>query len=604
MRAKTGPWALTAGACAGVVLQGGFAFADGHGIAMYGEPALAGDFAHLPYANPEAPKGGTYAEGEVGSFDSLNPHILRGTTPWQLRFIAYESLMGRSYDEPFTLYGLLAESVRTAEDRSWVEFTLRPEARFSDGSPVTVEDVLWSYETLGTEGHPRYHGLWDKIDGMEAMDERTVRITFAEADRELALLSGLRPILKKSQWQGLDFTRSGLDVVPISTAPYVIEEVDPGRSVTLRRDPDYWGEDVPFMRGQANVDEIRLEFFGNATAWFEAFKAGEVDAFRELSAARWASQYDFPAVTDGRITLQEVPHGRPSGIDGFAMNTRRPVFGDWRVRQAMIEAFPFEFVNETLNDAEAPRITSYFSNSELAMRPGPAEGPVADLLAPYAEDLPPGVLEGYEMPVSDGTERNRSGLRRATALLEEAGHTVEGGAMTTPDGEPFTFEILVESGETGHQAIIDIYVEALEGLGIRPRVSVVDPAQYTERQTAYDYDMIHQQVGVSLSPGNEQYLYWGADGAEAPGTRNLAGIAEPAVDAMIDAIVESETREEFVAATRALDRVLTAGRYVIPLWQPADSRLATWSHLRHPETIPVYGDWIGWLPNVWWSEER
>ena len=585
-----------------VILGGGFAHADGHGIAMYGEPALPPDYEHLPYANPAAPRGGSYAEGEVGTFDSLNPHILKGTTPWQLRFIAYESLMGRSWDEPFTLYGLLAESVETAPDRSWVEFTLRPEARFSDGAPVTVEDVVWSYETLGTEGHPRYRGLWEKIASIEETGPRTVRITFAEPDRELALLAGLRPILKKAQWEGRDFAESGLDVVPISTAPYVIEEVDPGRSVTLRRDEDYWGEDVPFMRGQANLDEIRLEFFGNANAWFEAFKAGEVDAFRETNAAKWATQYDFPAVRSGDVTLEVVPHGRPSGIVGFAMNTRRPVFEDWRVRQAMVEAFPFEFVNETLNDAEAPRITSYFSNSELAMREGPAQGRVAELLEPFADELPPGTLEGYALPVSDGTERNRAGLRRATALMEEAGYTVEGGVMRGPDGEPFTFEILLESGQTEHQAIVDIYVESLERLGVRPRVTTVDPAQYTERVDAYDYDMVHQLVGLSLSPGNEQYLYWGSDGVEQPGTGNLAGIDSPAAEAMIDAILGAGTREEFVAATRALDRVLTAGRYAIPLWQPADSRLAYWSELEHPETIPVYGDWIGWLPDVWWRE--
>ena len=582
--------------------QGGFALADQHGLAMYGEPALAPDFEHLPYADPGAPKGGAYAEGEVGSFDSLNPHILKGTTPWQLRFIAYESLMGRSWDEPFTLYGLLAESVEVAPDRSWVEYTLRPEARFSDGSPVTVEDVLWSYETLGTQGHPRYHGLWEKIASMEAVGDRTVRIEFAEPDRELALLAGLRPILKKAQWEGLDFAQSGLDVVPISTAPYVIEAVDPGRSVTLTRDEDYWGEDVPYMRGQANFDEIRLEFFGNATAWFEAFKAGEIDAFRETNAGKWATQYDFPAARSGEVTLEVVPHGRPSGMVGFAMNTRRDVFSDWRVRQAMIEAFPFEFVNETLNDAQAPRITSVFANSQLAMRPGPAEGRVAELLEPFAEELPPGTLEGYAMPVSDGTERNRAGLRRATALMEEAGYTVEDGVMRGPGGEPFTFEILLEAGEPEHQAIMDIYVESLERLGVRPRLTVVDPAQYTERVDGYDYDMVHQQVGVSLSPGNEQSLYWGSDGVEQPGTGNLAGIDEPAVDAMIEAIVTSETREDFVAATRALDRVLTAGRYVIPLWQPAESRLATWSRLEHPEAIPVYGDWIGWLPDVWWQE--
>ena len=585
-----------------IVSQGGFAQADDHGIAMYGEPALPPDFSHLPYADPDAPQGGTYSEGQVGAFDSLNPHILRGTVPWQLRFLAYESLMGRSWDEPFTLYGLLAESVETAPDRSWVEFMLRPEARFSDGTPVTVDDVIWSYETLGTQGHPRYLGLWEKIETMEATGPRSVRITFNTPDRELALLAGLRPILKRAQWEGEDFARSGLDVIPITTAPYVIEAVDPGRSVTLRRDPDYWGEDVPFMRGQANLDEIRLEFFGNATAWFEAFKAGEIDAFRETNAGKWATQYDFPAVREGRVTLEVVPHGRPSGITGFAMNTRRPAFADWRVRQAMIEAFPFEFVNEALNGSAAPRIASYFSNSELAMREGPAEGRVRELLEPFADDLPPGALEGYALPVSDGTERNRAGTRRALALMEEAGYAVDGGVMRGPDGEPFTFEILLEQGSTENQGIVEIYRAALERLGITPTVAVVDPAQHTERVDAYDYDMVYQQVAVSLSPGNEQTLYWGSGGVEAPGTRNLAGIDSPAVDAMIEAILASETREEFVAATRALDRALTAGRYAIPLWQPDVSRLAYSSELAHPDEIPIYGDWIGWLPDVWWRE--
>lgn len=582
--------------------QGGFAWADSHGIAMYGEPALPPDFAHLPYADPDAPKGGAYAEGEVGAFDSLNPYILRGTVPWQLASLTAESLMGRSWDEPFTLYGLLAESVEAAPDRSWVEFTLRPEARFSDGTPVTVEDVIWSFETLGTEGHPRYHSLHAKVASLEKVGERGLRVTFNAPDREAALLAGLRPVLKRAQWEGLDFARSGLDVEPIGTGPYVIEAVDPGRSVTLRRDEDYWGADVPFMRGQANFDEIRLEFFGNATAWFEAFKAGEISAFRETSAAKWATQYDFPAVRSGEVTLEVVPHGRPSGVRGFAMNTRRPAFADWRVRQAMIEAFPFEYINEALNDADAPRITSPFSNSELAMTEGPAEGRVRELLEPFAEELPPGALEGYALPVSDGTERNRAGTRRALALLEEAGFTVQDGALRGPDGEPFAFEILLEQGATENQAIIDLYAASLQRLGVRPTVTTVDPAQHAERLAAYDFDMAYQQVAVSLSPGNEQFLYWGRAGVAEPGTRNLAGVDSAAAEAMIEAMVTAETREDFVAATRALDRVLAAGRYVIPLWQPADSRLAYWSEIAHPEPIPIYGDWVGWLPHVWWHE--
>ena len=585
-----------------LVWQGGFASADGHGIAMYGEPALPPGFDHLPYANPDAPKGGSYSAGQVGSFDSLNPHILRGSVPWQLRYLAHESLMGRSWDEPFTLYGLLAESVETAPDRSWVEFTLRPEAAFSDGTPVTVEDVIWSYETLGTQGHPRYLALQSKIESMEKVADRTVRITFTEPDRELALLAGLRPILKRVQWEGRDFAQSGLDVVPITTAPYVVEDVDPGRSLTLRRDPEYWGADLPLMQGQANLDEIRLEFFGDETAWFEAFKAGEIDLYRETNAAKWASQYDFPAVRSGEVTLEVVPHGRPSGITGFAMNTRRAVFADWRVRQAMLEAFNFEFINEALNDAEVPRIASYFSNSELAMGEGAAEGRVRELLEPFADDLLPGTMEGYALPVSDGSARNRAGIRRALALMEEAGYTDEGGVMRGPDGGPFTFEILLEQGSAENQAVIDIFAAALSRLGIAPRITVVDAAQHADRSIDYDYDMVFQQVGLSLSPGNEQYLYWGRDGVTEPGSRNLAGIDDPAVEAMIDAILASRTREEFVAATRALDRVLTAGRYVIPLWQSDVSRLAYDSGLEHPDAIPIYGDWITWLPDVWWRE--
>ena len=360
------------------------------------------------------------------------------------------------------------------------------------------------------------------------------------------------------------------------------------------------------MRGQANLDEIRLEFFGDATAWFEAFKAGELDVYRETNAAKWATQYDFPAVRSGEVTLEAVPHGRPSGIAGFAMNTRRPAFADWRVRQAMIEAFNFEFINEALNDSQSPRITSYFSNSELAMRPGAAEGRVRELLEPYAAELPPGTLEGYELPVSDGSARNRAGIRRALELMEEAGYTVRDGVMRGPDGAPFAFEILLGGPHENRaevQAVVDIFQAALGRLGIDPTVTAVDPAQHEDRLTTYDYDMVYQRVGVSLSPGNEQHLYWGSEGVTEPGTGNLAGIDSPAVDAMIDAILASETREDFVAATRALDRVLTAGRYVIPLWQSDVSYLAYDSGLEHPEAIPVYGDWIGWLPDVWWREE-
>ena len=574
-----------------------------HGIAMYGEPALPPDFVSLPYANPDAPKGGRIVQGEVGSFDSLNPYILKGRVPWQLRFLAVESLMGRSYDEPFTLYGLLAESVETAPDRSWVEFTLRPEARFSDGSPVTVEDVLWSYETLGTVGHPRYHGVWNKLASAEATGERGIRFTFNTPDDELALIIGMRPILKKAQWDGLDFAESGLDVVPITSAPYVIADFEPGRHVSLRRNPDYWGADIPFRRGTNNIDEIRMEFFADATAMFEAFKAGLLNTMRETNIQKWDTQYDFPAIQSGEMIKSIIPHQRPSGIQGLVMNTRRPQFQDWRVREALITAFNFEFINVTLNGDPAPRITSYFSNSVLAARPGPAEGRVAELLALHEFDLLPGAMDGYALPVSDGSERNRAGIARALQLFEEAGWSVQNGVMSDASGQPFTFEILLSQGATETQQIVDIYQAALSRLGITPTITTVDSAQLKERTNVFDFDMTWYVRGLSLSPGNEQLLYWGQEAADTDGSRNWMGAKNPAIDALVATMLTAESREDYLAAVRALDRVLISGRYVIPVWHNPVARLAHARELKYPDTLPIYGDWIGFQPDVWWYEE-
>ncbi|MBT8410584.1 MAG: extracellular solute-binding protein, partial [Octadecabacter sp.] len=365
-------------------LAGNLAVAEPmHGIAMYGDPALPPDFAHLPYANPDAPRGGAIITADVGGFDSLNPFIVKGSVHWQLRFFMGESLMARSLDEPFTLYGLLAETIDTGPNREWVEFTLRPEARFSDGSPVTVEDVIWSHETLGTIGHPRYHGFYGKVASIEQTGERSVRFTFTEEDRELALLAGLRPILQKAQWDGLDFTESGLDVIPVTSSPYTISDFEAGRLIEFTRNPDYWADGVvPFVNGLYNLNTVRLEFFGDETAAFEAFKVGDVNTNREFNVAKWETQYDFNAVQTGDVIRAILPHSRPSGITGFVMNTRLPQFADIRVRDAMIHAFNFEFINETMTGSKQPRITSYFSNSVLGMDDGPAEGRVRDLLDP------------------------------------------------------------------------------------------------------------------------------------------------------------------------------------------------------------------------------
>nr|WP_131576182.1 extracellular solute-binding protein [Paracoccus nototheniae] len=578
-----------------------------HGIAIYGEPALPQGFDHLPYANPDAPKGGTIRLAEPGGFDSLKPWVLKGNAAWGVGVHVSESLMMRSIDEPFTLYGLLAETIEVAPDRTWVEFTLRPEAAFSDGSPVTVEDVIWSYETLGTEGHPRYLAAWSKVAAIEATGPRKVRLTFTEADRELPLLMGLRPILKQAQWAGKDFADSTLEP-PIGSGAYVIDRVDPGRAITFRRNPDYWGRDLPLMAGVNNFDVIRYDYFGDANAMFEAFKAGEVTVWRELSAQNWASEYDFPLVTRGDVIKAEIANERPSGIVGLVMNTRNPIFADWRVRQAMIEMFNFRFINQTLNGGADPRIASYFSNSVLGMDDGPAAGRVADLLAPFADSLPPGALEGYALPEGSDRAMDRAAVRRALALMAEAGWTIQDGQLKNDQGQTFDFEILLNqngsamrSGSETRQ-IVNIYVEALRPLGITPRLTLTDAAQYVERTNNYQFDMTWYERGLSLSPGSEQRLYWGADGVTTPGSRNWMGMDSPAAGAMIDAMVGSDTAEDFTAAVQALDRVLTTGRYVIPVSFSPVSRLAHAKDLNYPDEIPVYGDWPGFLPEVWWQE--
>ncbi|MGY6705743.1 extracellular solute-binding protein [Roseinatronobacter sp.] len=588
-----------------VCLAGSPAFGQAsHGIAMYGDPALPPDFDHLPHVNPDAPKGGRIVQGEVGGFDSLNPHILKGRSPWQLQYLTYESLMGRSWDEPFTLYGLLAESVETDDARSWVEFTLRPEAAFSDGSPVTVEDVLWSYETLGTLGHPRYHGTWARVERAEITGERSIRFTFTEPDRELPLIMGMRPILQKAQWDGLDFAESGTSVIPITTAPYVIDRFEAGRYVYLKRNPDYWGNDLPFMRGQANLDEIRMEFFGDGTAMFEAFTSGMLNTMRETNAASWNTRYDFPAVQSGEVVKAEIPHARPSGIAGFVMNSRNPLFSDWRVRDAMIHAFNFEYINQIINGSEDPRITSYFSNSVLGMRDGPADGRVAEFLAPFADDLLPGTLDGYALPDSDGSVTNRANMRAATRLLAEAGWEADNaGVLRNANGDPFRFTILLRQGSSEVLAISEIYSEALSRLGMNVSVTQIDSAQYTERTNGFDFDMTYYIRGLSLSPGTEQRLYWGSDAANAEGSRNWMGVQSPAIDAMIERLLTSSDEDDFIASARALDRVLTAGRHVVPFWFNDRARIAHARELRFPERLPIYGDWIGFQPDVWWWQD-
>ncbi len=573
--------------------------ADGHGLAMHGQPELSSNFTHLPYANPDAPKGGEIVFGEVGGFDNLNPFILKGSYPWEVRGQTFESLMTRNWDEPFTLYGLLAERVEVADDRSEITFHLNPKATFSDGAPVTVADVMFSMNVLSEKGRPPYFNSMKSIASMEQVGERAIRFTFAEADREAPLIVALRPILKQAEWEGKDFAATTLEPVT-GTGPYVVADLEPGRNITLLKNPQYWARDLPIVRGLHNFDSIRIEYFRDGASMWEAFKGGELSVYRDGDSARWRDVYDFAAVAEGKITRSEVPHQRPTGMTGFVFNTRNPLFQDLKVREALTLAFDFEWVQKTMLAGANQRIPSYFGNSALAHQ-GPAQEAEAALLAPFAAQLPSGAIdETIAQPVSRGDGRNRRNLRRATALLSEAGWTLENGVLVGLDGEPFEFEILLRS--SFYDKIAGAFVEGLKRLGVQVNVRLVDSAQYASRLTEYDFDMIVHGWSLSLSPGAEQRKYWGGEQGRAPGSRNHMGVDDPVVDAMIDAMVQSHTREDLVAATQALDRVLTAGRYVIPFWYAPTSRIAHDSALVFPPQTPLYGDWTGFLPNVWWRK--
>ncbi len=571
-----------------------------HGLAMHGTPALPTGFTHLPYANPDAPQGGSVIFGEVGTFDSLNPYILKGRAPWPVQVHSVEALMARNWDEPFSLYGLLAESVETPPDRSWVAFTLREEARFSDGSPVTVEDVIWSFETLGTVGHPRYRNAWSGVSAISATGPRMVRIDLAEPNRELPLILGLRPILKKAQWEGQDFASAG-NVLPIGSGPYVAEKHELGRVIEFRRNPDWWGKDLAVNRGLNNFETIRYDYFRNQEALWESLRTGAISIFADYDVARWADGYDFPAMREGRLTRAEFAHQRPTGMEGFVFNTRRAIFADRRVREALALTFDWEWINQRLFRGQYTRIQSYFGNSPLGMS-GAAEGLEADLLAPFADSLPPETLTApWRPPVSDGSGRDRRALRRAGRLLDEAGWTVVDGVRRNADGEAMRFEILLV--QSRDETLASLWREALERLGIEVEVRLVDQAQYTERRTDYDFDMIVNRWAMSLSPGTEQRLYFGAAGLGTPGTRNYMGVTDPAVDAMIGEILAATETEAFEAAVRALDRVLTSGIYVIPFGVQPTDRLVWQPGYARPEQDSLYGWWGWWAgPAVWWKE--
>jgi peptide/nickel transport system substrate-binding protein len=571
-----------------------------HAIAMHGAPALPEGFIRLPYANPAAPKGGRLVQGVLGTFDSLNPFIVKGIAPPSIRGYVVESLMARGYDEPFTLYGLIARRVETDAQRSYVTFHLDPAAKFSDGKPVTAEDVIFSWQLLRDKGRPNHRTYYAKVAKAEAIGEQAVRFDLSGSDdRELALILGLMPVLAKHAVKPDMFEETSFQA-PLGTGPYVVGEVDPGKSVILKRSPDYWGRDLPINRGLWNFDEVRFDYYREANSHLEAFKRGLYDMRNEHDPGRWQTAYDFAAVRDGRVLKEALPTGVPKASSYFVFNTRRAVFSDIRVREAISLLFDFEWINHGYFFDLYRRSASYFDGSELSSHGRPADAREKALLAPFAEAVRADVLDGtWSPPVSDGSGRDRATLKRALDLLAAAGYELRGTELVErKSARPLTFEILVTARDEERLALL--FSQSLKRAGIAARVRVVDAVQYEGRRLTYDFDMIENRWDQSLSPGNEQAFYWGSAAADQPGTRNYMGVKSPAVDAMIAALLKAEDRGDFVAAVRALDRVLISGFYVIPLFYLPAQWIARWSTIGRPVTTSLYG----YLPETWWREPK
>ena len=567
---------------------------------MHGAPALPEGFTRLPYADPAAPKGDRLVQGVLGTFDSLNPLIVKGIAPPSIRGYVIESLMARGYDEPFTLYGLIARAIETDAQRSYVTFHLDPAAKFSDGKPVTAEDIIFSWQLLRDKGRPNHRTYYAKVAKAEALGEQAVRFDLSGSDdRELALILGLMPVLAKHAVKPETFEETSFQA-PLGTGPYIVGEVDPGKSVTLKRNPDYWGRDLAINRGLWNFDEVRFDYYREANSHLEAFKRGLYDLRNEHDPGRWQTAYDFAAVRDGRVLKEALPTGVPKASSYFVFNTRRAVFSDIRVREAISLLFDFEWINHGYFFDLYQRSASYFDGSELSSHGRPADQREKALLAPFAEAVRADVLDGtWSPPVSDGSGRDRVTLKRALDLFAAAGYELRGTALVErKSGRPLTFEILVTARDEERLALL--FSQSLKRAGIAAHVRMVDAVQYEGRRLSYDFDMIQNRWDQSLSPGNEQAFYWGSAAADQPGTRNYMGVKSPAVDAMIAALLKAEDRGDFVAAVRALDRVLISGFYVIPLFYLPAQWVARWTTVGRPATTSLYG----YLPETWWREPK
>ena len=579
-----------------LVFVGNAQAAATHGMSLFGDLKYGPDFTHFDYVNPQAPKGGTMRLSSIGTFDTLNPFAVKGVPAAGIG-ATYDTLTVESEDEPFSEYGLVAEAIELAPDKRSVLYTIRKEARFHDGTPMTPEDVVWTFETLRAKGLPLYRNYYGDVAKVEKEGERGVRFTFKSADnRELPEILGQTPVLSKAYWSGRDFEKTTLNP-PLGSGPYKVDAIDPGRSITYRRVPDYWAANLPVNKGRHNVDVIRYDYYRDGTIDLEAFKAGQYDVRQENSSKRWSADYDSPALSAGLIKKEQIPNQLPSPMQGLGYNLRREIFQDPRVRQALAYAFDFEWSNKNLFYGLYTRTRSYFDNSELAATRVP-QGEELKILERFRGKIPDEVFTTeYDPPKYDGSGNIRDGLRQALQLLKEAGWSFKGEKLVNDKtGQPFEFEIVLD--DPAYERIVLPFAKNLERMGITARVRTVDVAQYEKRMETFDFDMAVVQFPQSLSPGNEQREFFGSAAANQQGSRNVLGIKSPAIDELIEELIKAPDRASIVAHTRDLDRVLQYGYYVVPQFHLGAFWVAYWDEFRHPEVSPKYGVGL----DTWWVD--
>jgi len=570
-----------------------------YSLSLLGEPKYPADFKHFDYVNPDAPKGGVLKRAAIGSFDSFNPFIVKGQPAIGVGALLFDTLLTPSQDEADASYGQLAQSIELPDDHSWVAFNLRPEARFQDGTPVTAEDVVFTFNMLTTKGDPQYALYYGDVAKAEAVGPLKVKFTFkTSANRELPVILGQLVVLSKHDWEGKTFDQTTL-VPPVGSGPYKVDSFEVGRYVTYKLDPNYWGAKLPVNVGTNNWGVERFDYYKDPNVALIAFLAGAYDMTVEASAKNWATQYDVPAVKDGRLIRDVIPYEQPSGMQCFVFNLRKPMFQDPRVREALGYAFDFEWANKNLFYGQYKRTKSYFDNSELASSglPSPEE---LKILEPLRGKIPDEVFtKPFTLPTTDGSGNNRANLRQANALLEQAGWTVKDGLRVNKDGQPFRFEILLNNPQ--FERIAQPFIQNLKRLGIEASLrSTSDSAQYIQRTQTFDYDMVVGGFGESLSPGNEQRWFWGSAAADQPGSPNLVGIKNPAIDTLIEQVISAPNRDQLITRVHALDRVLLWNYYVIPHFYMGADRLAYWNIFDKPKIRPRYA--VGF--ETWWIDPQ